>query len=159
MSPDTSAERLGSKLFLSCDLVGSTGHKQAAARPRTWLPDFLSFYYDFPALVRSHLGDGLSARLVFWKAVGDELLYVADVDHEKHIDKIVKAWLRAMDDYEKRLVERNRKIADEGEVWSSESADAAIVNKMKLKGGRPGHRAPNALRARAAQAGEGHDAA
>ncbi|MFL0278161.1 hypothetical protein [Mycobacterium sp. SMC-19] len=114
---------VGSRLFLSCDLVGSTRHKQSAGDTRVWIPDFLRFYYDFPARVREALDDSdLASRLKFWKAVGDELLFTIDIKRESDVYRTVNAWVKAMAQYEAELGAKNR----EGN---------SSPNKMKTKGG------------------------
>lgn len=114
---------IGSRLFLSCDLVGSTSHKQSAGKTDIWIPDFLRFYYDFPARVRENLDNpGLASRLTFWKAVGDELLFTIDIKKESDVYHVVTAWIAAMAQYEAELEAKN------GEENSAQ-------NKMKTKGG------------------------
>lgn len=100
---------------MSCDLVGSTSHKQSADSTDQWITDFLGFYYKFPARVRENLDDvQLSERLTFWKAVGDELLFTLDVHHETDVFKVVNAWIAAMDQYEKELSTKNKMKAKGG---------------------------------------------
>lgn len=114
---------VGSRLFLSCDLVGSTSHKQSAENTEAWISDFLRFYYDFPARVRENLDrPDLAARLKFWKAVGDELLFTINIEHESEVYYVVNAWVAAMVQYEAELAIKN------GEENSPK-------NKMKTKGG------------------------
>lgn len=114
---------VGSRLFLSCDLVGSTSHKQSTADTRIWIPDFLRFYYDFPARVRENLDSAeLASRLKFWKAVGDELLFTVDIQHESDVFFVVNAWIAAMAQYEAELEAKNRE-------------ENSSRNKMKTKGG------------------------
>lgn len=114
---------VGSRLFLSCDLVGSTSHKQSTGDTEIWIPDFLRFYYDFPARVRENLDHpALASRLEFWKAVGDELLFTVDIEHENEVCQVVDAWIAAMAQYESELALKN-------------SEENSPVNKMKTKGG------------------------
>jgi hypothetical protein len=114
---------VGSRLFLSCDLVGSTSHKQSAGNTGAWISDFLRFYYDFPARVRENLHrPDLTARLKFWKAVGDELLFTINIEHESEVYYVVNAWVAAMLQYEAELATKN-------------SEENSPKNKMKTKGG------------------------
>ncbi|WP_445163702.1 hypothetical protein ACTXG5_11105 [Mycobacterium sp. Dal123C01] len=114
---------IGSRLFLSCDLVGSTSHKQSAGKTDIWIPDFLRFYYDFPARVRENLDrPEIAARLAFWKAIGDELLFTIDIKHESEVFYVVTAWVAAMAQYEAELIAKN-------------SEENSAKNKMKMKGG------------------------
>ncbi|EGD23992.1 hypothetical protein [Prescottella equi] len=117
------AEHIGSKLFISCDLVGSTSHKQSAEKTEHWIPNFLRFYYDFPARVRENLqDDSLAPRLNFWKAVGDELIFTLDIQTEADVFYTVNAWVAAMHQYESELEQKN-------------TEEGALKNKMKTKGG------------------------
>lgn len=88
-----------SQLFLSCDLVGSTLHKQA--RPAAWPKTFLSFYREFPQVLGSEaraIQPALEFRL--WKAIGDELVFTCTVRHEIDVAVAVRVWLAAMQRYE-----------------------------------------------------------
>lgn len=95
---------IGSRLVLSCDLVGSTRRKQGGSDSNDWINVFLQFYRLFPSLFQAALdsrspGHGLRPRL--WKAVGDELVFICDVVSETDIYVLVDAWLVAMNDYER----------------------------------------------------------
>lgn len=92
-----------SKLFLSCDLTGSTAFKQ---RPRSdwdtpWQKVFLQFYREFPqrlyAQQKEHDADGLQFDL--WKAVGDELIFTCDVTSEPEICDAVDVWISTLRAY------------------------------------------------------------
>lgn len=94
-------------LFLSCDLVGSTRHKET--RPGGWSHTFLAFYREFSqALARAahEIGPGSPFRL--WKVVGDEVIFTCLVNHERDVNLAVRAWLSAMHRYETET------LADEG---------------------------------------------
>lgn len=97
------SEASKSKLFVSCDLVGSTQFKQS--RPG-WQKVFLSFYREFPQFVaRANLaahGDDDGEPLAFhlWKAVGDELIFEVHVRAEKDVGAAIRVWLQAMRAYE-----------------------------------------------------------
>lgn len=99
---------IGSRLFLSCDLVGSTRRKQDGGDTAAWIKVFLEFYRLFPALFRDKLAGQRDAQALtprLWKPVGDELLFVCDVAHEKHVHALVSAWLEAMESYEQELTD------------------------------------------------------
>ncbi|MET9325928.1 hypothetical protein [Tsukamurella sp. NPDC003166] len=92
-----------SKLFLSCDLTGSTAFKQ---RPRSsgdtpWQKVFLQFYREFPqrlyAQQRQLDADNLQFDL--WKAVGDELIFTCDVQSETDICVAVDVWIATLRAY------------------------------------------------------------
>lgn len=92
-----------SKLFVSCDLVGSTQFKQSQPG---WQKVFLSFYREFPQFVaRENLAQATIARqeppsFELWKAVGDELIFEVHVRAEEEVSLAIRVWLAAMRAYE-----------------------------------------------------------
>lgn len=96
------SELVASRLFLSCDLVGSTAFKQKN-QPDDWLRVFINFYREFPAYLEKHLA-GTNLHPQLWKAIGDELIFVTDVNSEETIWNIVDAWIKSMDEYETALL-------------------------------------------------------
>lgn len=92
-----------SKLFVSCDLVGSTQFKQA--KPG-WQKVFLSFYREFPQFVaRENVAHATAAEreslgFELWKAVGDELIFEVHVRAEEEVGFAIRVWLAAMKAYE-----------------------------------------------------------
>lgn len=96
-----------SVLFVSADLVGSTGYKQ---RVPGWQKIFLSFYREFPQYVQSARNSASSIssadRLKFnlWKAIGDELIFEIQVHDENEVSAAVRIWLEALHDYEKEVL-------------------------------------------------------
>jgi len=92
-----------SKLFVSCDLVGSTQFKQAQAG---WQKVFLSFYREFPQFVaRENVAHAAAAgqeppAFELWKAVGDELIFEVHVRAEEEVGLAIRVWLAAMRAYE-----------------------------------------------------------
>lgn len=95
-----------SKLFISCDLVGSTNFKQTQAG---WQKVFLSFYWEFPQFVNAAdreqaQHDGGQTDFHLWKAVGDELIFEVDVRDEAAVSRAVRVWLKALDRYEKEVL-------------------------------------------------------
>ncbi|MFJ9313759.1 hypothetical protein ACIRN4_06160 [Pimelobacter simplex] len=118
------APRKESKLFLSCDLVGSTSYKQRqAARARSlgsvsdtgddqtpWQQTFLEFYHDFPWEVASAKQEWMDGRdeayaptFDLWKPIGDELVFTVIVDHNMTVYNAVRVWLAAMRGWDKRM--------------------------------------------------------
>ncbi|MBB1055965.1 hypothetical protein G6020_00795 [Dietzia sp. B19] len=92
-----------SKLFLSCDLTGSTAFKQ---RPKNgdgappWQKVFLQFYREFPQQLFAQRKDyGCSIDFELWKAVGDELIFTCDVSAETDICDAVSVWVRTLSAY------------------------------------------------------------
>lgn len=110
-----SPDRCRSKLFVSCDLVGSTHFKQTEAG---WQKIFLSFYREFPQLLsdaekRRATQDGESTSFQLWKAVGDELIFEVEVRSEIETSRTVRIWLDAMAAYEEQVL-TERKLALKG---------------------------------------------
>jgi hypothetical protein len=109
--------RAHSRLFLSADLVGSTARKQAKG-VETWLGDVLAFYQQFPFRLDETLQDSLTQiqasgdefelteRPTLWKAVGDELIFTAEVAHEHDVCVLIEAWIRAMSQTEQKALEK-----------------------------------------------------
>ncbi|WP_426975988.1 hypothetical protein ACQCSU_14515 [Pseudarthrobacter sp. O4] len=100
------ASRAKSKLFMSCDLVGSTSFKQTQ---RGWQKVFLSFYWEFPQFLvdadraQTQL-DNEKTSFSLWKGVGDELLFEVDVTTERQISRAVRVWLAAVGRYEDQVL-------------------------------------------------------
>lgn len=92
-----------SKLFLSCDLTGSTAFKQ---RPRKdgdtpWQKVFLQFYREFPQQLyaQQKKQDADNLQFSLWKAVGDELIFTCDVTSETEICVAVDVWIATLREY------------------------------------------------------------
>lgn len=87
------------RLFLSVDIVNSTALKQEfREKDDSWLSIARSFYTAFPSFVAAAL-DALPAvdeasRPVLWKAIGDELVFVSEIERMEAIPILLKA-LRA----------------------------------------------------------------
>ncbi|MBO9049533.1 hypothetical protein [Curtobacterium flaccumfaciens] len=89
-----------SRLFLTCDLVGSTRFKE---RNEKWITAFLDFYSEFPAAFGRALrkfGDAKDLEPQLWKAVGDELIFEVAVTSEADVIVSISAWLAAMSEYD-----------------------------------------------------------
>lgn len=112
------------RLFFSVDLVGSTAYKQTEHR---WQPKFLSFYREFPQCLADSLReqkdnrhDGASIpKPVFWKAVGDELLYVCPVRNVAQVKIAVDAWLDAQAKYEENTLKKEKLQKTKGAVFAA----------------------------------------
>lgn len=98
-----------SKLFLSCDLTGSTAFKQ---QPLTdpappWQKVFLQFYREFPQELYRQQKELDSDHLSFslWKPVGDELLFTCDVRDELQIFDAVTTWHTTMRAYKEKSLD------------------------------------------------------
>lgn len=87
------------RLFLSVDIVNSTGLKQEfREKEGSWLSIARSFYTAFPTFVTSAL-DALPAiedksRPDLWKAIGDELVFVSEIGKMDDVPVLLQA-LRA----------------------------------------------------------------
>lgn len=122
--PGTQLEQAQTRLFFSVDLVGSTAYKQAEHR---WQPNFLSFYREFPQYLanalhdqESNLPDGIALpEPVFWKAVGDELLYVCPVANTVQVKIAVDAWLDAQKQYEDCTLKGEKLKKTKGAVFAA----------------------------------------
>lgn len=92
-----------SKLFLSCDLTGSTGFKQRSGKTgdTPWQKVFLQFYREFPQHLFAQQKELSSDDLQFelWKAVGDELIFTCSVESEVEICRAVDVWIATLAAY------------------------------------------------------------
>lgn len=95
-----------SKLFLSCDLTGSTAFKQRTDHSPNapWQKALLQFYREFPqTLAQINKGqgqdEGKNLNFTLWKAVGDELIFTCDVQKESDIHWAIQIWLKTMQKY------------------------------------------------------------
>lgn len=114
----SSHSRASSRLFLSADLVGSTARKQARGSD-TWIGDVLGFYQQFPSHLSASVEDATTAKRdaigfhhaldvepELWKAVGDELIYTAEVTNEHQVCLLVDAWIAAMRSTERAVLDK-----------------------------------------------------
>lgn len=118
MSPRRNNDEPVSKLFLSCDLTGSTAFKQRADHdPQApWQKVFLQFYREFPQTLRLQQADQAhtgAKDLLFelWKPVGDELIFTCDVQRESDVWEAIRLWVATMREYRhKSLTDENLRI-------------------------------------------------
>lgn len=117
------------RLFLSVDLVGSTASKQRPAFPirepgrlwadgemaPPWLSPIANFFGSFQeAFVREwrqfknqiapKLGIEVTIDPTFWKANGDELIFVKELVDRKEVLGCIDAWLKALKVVRKQLI-------------------------------------------------------
>lgn len=84
------------RLFLSVDIVNSTALKQEfREKDDSWLSIARSFYTAFPTFVASAL-DALPAvdaasKPILWKAIGDELVFVSEIERMDAIPTLLRA--------------------------------------------------------------------
>ncbi|MEN3124107.1 hypothetical protein [Janibacter sp. LM] len=99
----------GSRLFLSCDITGSTAFKQKPdpdpASP--WQKVFLQFYREFPQEIYAQQTALEVTDLVFslWKAVGDELIFTCDVTSEIDIYRATQVWAAVLTEYKAKSLD------------------------------------------------------
>lgn len=124
----TTHSGVASRLFLSADLVGSTARKQSLGLSSKWTGDVLAFYQQFPyrfahelklrveAMAKKVDGFALAAQPMLWKAVGDELIYTMVVTTEHQVCAAVDAWMSAMRETEKTVLDKSRQDL-KGGAW------------------------------------------
>lgn len=84
------------RLFLSVDIVNSTALKQEfREKDDSWLSIARSFYTAFPTFVASAL-DALpvvdaASKPILWKAIGDELVFVSEIERMDAIPTLLRA--------------------------------------------------------------------
>lgn len=95
-----------SKVFLSCDLTGSTAFKQRGdySPNAPWQKALLQFYREFPQTLgqiqaSQNADEGKTLEFILWKAVGDELIFTCDVKKESDIHWAIQIWLKTMTKY------------------------------------------------------------
>lgn len=102
-----------SRLFLSCDLTGSTAFKQLPQKSvqTPWQKVFLQFYREFPQtleLVRKERGGASHLQFELWKAVGDELLFTCAIRSEVDVFEAVQVWIQTMAEYKRKSLTDER---------------------------------------------------
>lgn len=121
---------------MSADLVGSTAFKankkhsepQNGSRSPAWVDEFRTFYKDFPiAVAKSYelvvkaLGDELQGdignRPRVWKTIGDEIIFCGRVHSVEHTAASVSAFLKALEQYSKRLETDDKPLRLKGAGW------------------------------------------
>jgi hypothetical protein len=123
------------RLLLSVDLVGSTAYKYNTEYPshenlselRTsvspWLEAFKMFYTEFPIIFRerySNVSNYADAdRIKFWKAVGDELLFYAEINNKEQIIDLLTAFIKAIQIYQSDLEAQDSKLSLKGTAWTA----------------------------------------
>lgn len=89
-------------LLLSVDIVGSAAFKAEAGHLDgcpAWVSAFEAFYDRVPKLLqdqRLNLGDGLAANLQLWKAIGDQLVFLARPTDPDQLEGECLAFLRGL---------------------------------------------------------------
>ncbi len=121
---------------MSVDLVGSTAFKahkdysepQNGSALPGWVNEFRAFYQEFPIavansydLVVKAFGDELQSELSntprVWKNIGDEIIFCGRVRSVEHTAACVSAFLKALEQYSKRLEEDKKPLRLKGAGW------------------------------------------
>jgi hypothetical protein len=124
------------RLFMSVDLVGSTAFKaskehsepQNGSPSPPWVDEFRTFYKDFSiAVTKSYelvvkaLGDELQGDIDnwprVWKTIGDEIIFCGRVHSVEHTAASVSAFLKALEQYSKRLEADEKPLRLKGAGW------------------------------------------
>lgn len=132
------------RLFLSVDLVGSTSLKQGGSLPirsaddptvqknigAEWFRPISEFYRNVERIFFRHWAEykdkisskyswsvGSSPRL--WKANGDELLYVKEINDEQEAWACLGCWIRTIIEYRGILRKTHPKMNVKGSAWTA----------------------------------------
>jgi len=122
-----------SRIFLSVDLVGSTGFKGGSGAEAgdsvhpVWIVEIGNFYQEFPTSLRRFFDrqaeaanlatSGLEAFPTTWKRVGDEIIFCCRVHSRDHLVCIVNAFIQALADYGKILEACGGHLDVKGTAW------------------------------------------
>lgn len=123
-------------LLLSIDIVGSAAFKanapQSHGRP-TWVSAFEAFYTEVPQLlheaietVAQHDGEPLTPAEL-WKAIGDQLVFVARPQTPLQLEGYCLAFLRALQAANTRL-QQAWGLALHGAAWAFEEGGANVTH-------------------------------
>jgi hypothetical protein len=128
------------RLFLSVDLVGSTAHKQNTSFPLSvddpswpegelsppWLSSISDFFAQFGRVFNEgwdeyceyaknkSLPSGSAPQL--WKANGDELIYVKELNDRRELYGCLDAWIRSLRSYRSEL-QKHGSLDVKGTCW------------------------------------------
>ena len=121
---------------MSVDLVGSTAFKanknhsdpKEGSPSPAWVDQFRTFYKDFPLEVRKAYDlvvkalDGellheAARRPLVWKTIGDEIIFCSRVRSIDHVAASVSAFLKALEQYSKRLEADKMPLRLKGAGW------------------------------------------
>lgn len=131
------------RLFFSINLVNSTSFKQEEQKlGHKWQADFLQFYFDFPDCLQSarnkyvakwkgHLGAEIP-EFNFWKAVGDELLFVCSISDYRQVKIAVDIWLEAQNSYENDILKPAANKFDKSETNNDGTDIARAAGSHKI---------------------------
>ncbi|MCB5184005.1 hypothetical protein LG201_02160 [Methylobacillus gramineus] len=121
---------------MSVDLVGSTAFKankkhsdhQNGSPSPAWVDEFRTFYKDFPIKVGEayrriidvsgeEVGDTHDNHPRVWKTIGDEIIFCSRVQSVEHTAASVSSFLKALEQYSKRLEDDEKPLRLKGAGW------------------------------------------
>ncbi|HET6537918.1 MAG TPA: hypothetical protein VFG34_07370 [Sphingopyxis sp.] len=101
------------RLFLSVDMVGSTQFKArfSGQGSQGWLETFRNFFCNFPLMLAGQVGfecidSDCTPEIHVWKAMGDEVIFVAEPASAEEATSVLRALLRTMTLYEQKYFDR-----------------------------------------------------
>ncbi|CAA2100788.1 hypothetical protein MBUL_00847 [Methylobacterium bullatum] len=135
------------RLFLSVDLVGSTGYKAGkgkdlvlgTARQR-WVDETRHFYREFPkslqrdfnsAPISGDASDGLCPQV--WKTVGDEIIFCVRLNHAQHLGRCLWSFTKSLKDYSNYLEKGQIELDVKGVAWIAAFPAPNITVPVSMK--------------------------
>jgi len=135
-------------LFMSVDLAGSTAFKSKSVHGavQPWLPVFVEFFREFPAQLR-HFYTQLQDQPAdlkppaprLWKAIGDELVFAAEISHHGEIPVHLRFFRETVRAYRERLRREEKKLDLKATAWV---AGVPVFNSVILL---PGNQSDGSL--------------
>ena len=130
------------RLFLSVDMVGSTQFKArfTGQGSQGWLETFRAFFCNFALMLAGQVGfefidSECTPAIDVWKAMGDEVIFVAEPASAEEAVSILRALLRTMTLYERKYFER-LPLRLKGTAWLAEFGEQNIeLDIAELSGG------------------------
>ncbi len=115
------------RLFLSVDIVGSSAFKyqQTTGPGASWVFPFLSFYQAFPEFLDQavdSLGLGKSKAIPLkkpqiWKALGDELIFVAELRQRREAELYLRSFRKALQSASTNWQDNGHGFQFKGTAW------------------------------------------
>jgi hypothetical protein len=120
------------------DVVGSTAYKgRSADGVQPWLPFFVEFYQDFPVYFNRACSSLPTPVEVpeRWKSLGDELIFVAELESHQEARACVEAFKKSIEDYRAIIQEKGLPLALKASAWTAgfPVGNAEIRNKRDGK--------------------------
>jgi class 3 adenylate cyclase len=114
--------------LFSFDVVGSASYKtmrQGTVDPPAWIEAFAGFYEELPLLFTAEIGHlffeepGEIPEVPVWKAIGDELVFIAKPQDDRQVQLLTEACIRTMVKANARFQEK-WELTIHGVTWSFE---------------------------------------